>query len=241
VSRVARRIAAIACASLLAGCGATGAYPLLHAQRTLSAGCEPLDDAGIERLLAAAPNVPPDPRAALLVIDRYSGPGSLTESDRATLVELLRTRLDRPPFASVQFVPNTVVSGLGEDAAPPSLAALRAAAARMQGDLLILVDAATDSDRGSNWLAATYLALLPIAFVPGNQAAAWASGEACAIDVRSGVFLGCVSGNGTARDDYVRAAQVDDALRRVVRDAVDDALATLPAHIADLIRPRTGT
>ena len=225
---MSHRVATVLCSALLAGCMARGGYPPI--QRTLVGATAALDEAQIGDLLAAAPRLPVAPRAALLVTDAYSGPGRLAESDRAALIELLRTRLDRPPFASVRLVPTAVAPSYsgGDDL---SLATLRSAAARMQGDVLVVVTTAVDTDTGTNPLSVTYLALLPALFVPGSDVGAWASAEACAIDVRSGVFLACASGHGTATDGYVIPTRIAPALRTAVRDAVDDALAGLAAQV----------
>jgi hypothetical protein len=233
---MSRHAAAALLALVLGGCAAKGNYPADLQTRARLGGDAAADDAEIARLFAASPQLPAMPRAALLLIGSdYPSTGS--DDERGTVEEQLRRGLQRSPFLSVQSLPESLAVSYTPQFGL-SLAHMRAAAARMQDEVLIVVTTDVDIDTGTNLLSATYFALVPMAFVPGNEVAAWASAEACAIDVRSGLFLGCANGRGNARDGFVVPFDSEAARRRVGGEAIDRAAAALPDQIADLVAAR---
>ncbi|MDX2166942.1 MAG: hypothetical protein SF182_07765 [Deltaproteobacteria bacterium] len=229
-----RALAALLAVALCAGCAAKGSYPTRLNTRAQLGDAGTADDAEIERLFAASPQLPAAPRAALLLIgSRYAG--SVDAED--ALADRLRRRLQRSPFLSVQILPESLAVSFTPSHGL-SLSHMRSAAARLQDEVLVVISTDVDVDTGTNLLSATYFALVPMAFVPGSEVGAWASAEACAIDVRSGLFLGCASGHGQARDGFVIPLNSETARRDVAREALGRAAAGLPDQIADLVAAR---
>lgn len=223
-------LTALLALAVASGCAATGSYPTDLQTRARLGADPPLQQGEVERLLAAALQLPAAPRAALLVVD---GPGELAPDAHAEVIGRLERELRRAPFASVRTL-STMLADPSTATGALSLSQLRTAAARMQSDVLIVVSTGIDTARGTNLLSLAYLAIVPIAFVPGSEVGAWASAEACAIAVRSGLVLGCTSGHGRAREGFVRMADTA-AERRVARQAVETALTPLPDRIAELV------
>jgi hypothetical protein len=228
---MSRRAAALLLTLALGGCAAQGNYPTDLNTRTRLGFAPSAEQVEVERLLATDLQLPAAPRAALVVMH---GPDELALDDRAALVETLQRDLKRAPFSSVRTLSPLLAEPATADGTL-SLDALRTAAARSQSDVLVVVSTGIDTARGTNLLSLAYLAVVPVAFVPGSEVGAWASAEACAIAVRSGLFLGCASGHGRAREGFVLMAGTADAERRVARTAVDGAVGSLPDRIAELV------
>ncbi len=233
MSSAVRRLGLVLSMATMIGCAAKGSYPANLQTRSLLDGEATADDREVDRLLAANPRLPISPRAALVVL----GPTGLAESDRAALDDRLRAELDQPPFAAVELLP-TSLTARDERNWLPTLANMRTAAARMQSDVLIVANTAADTDTGTNALSVAYFAVIPMVFVPGSEVGAWASAEACAIDVRSGLIVGCANGHGSAHDGYVIMTNTGEVRRELARDAVAAALTALPDRISEVVHRR---
>jgi rhombotail lipoprotein len=147
----------------------------------------------------------------------------------------LAAALERSPFATVSIVPTTpAVGGSGDGDLP----ALRAAAARFQDDVLVLLSVQRNEYVDWNPLAVSYLALVPMYFVPGYDAAVYTSAEACALDVRTGLFLACAQGEGRARRRLVTRIGRERRLRQLASEALERALADVPADLRAGVRAR---
>ncbi len=229
-----------AAAVLAAGGCMSKAYPPLALQHQLVATGEAFDATQIAGLLRATPSLPATPRVALVVLDSADAQGQLNERDRSVMIEDLRKQLHTAPFASVVTLPTAPAFAYREGGGPP-LDELRSAAARFQADLLVLVTTATTSYQRPNPLAITYLAVLPLFFVPGSDVSVYASAEACGLDVRSGIFLGCVSGRDAAEDRYVPFLYAADAFPDLSRRALRGATRELPHRLAGEIYAHLNT
>ena len=125
------------------------------------------------------------------------------------------------PFHTITLVP-TVARSASRQGGSPTLLALRSASAHFQSDVVILTRVSVSQPGGMNFLALSYLALLPQLFVPGDELTSYAAAEMCAIHVRSGIILACSVGRSLARDGRVLPWRIDD-LRRSHREATLEA------------------
>lgn len=227
---LASRLLPVALLAVVSAACSTRGYPALNGPRQLFANGEIFDDHAIAQALATTTNLPPRPRLAVVLLDGDAAGEPLDGSVREQVLEELRARLDRPPIASVSIVP-TITAGAFSTDGVPSLAELRTAAARQRADVLILATLAANDYRGVNPLAMTYFAILPMFVVPGSEVATYASAEACALDVRSGLILGCRSGRGEAGTGFVAMIGMESAAREASADAARQALEPLPTAL----------
>jgi rhombotail lipoprotein len=130
-----------------------------------------------------------------------------------------------------------MVSG-GSDRDDAELPLLRSAAARFQHDVLIVVSTHQNQYNDLNPLAASYVAIVPLWFVPGNSLAVYASAEACAVDVASGVFLACAQGQAKAERALVTAIGRERRMRELSATALGEALDALPEALRRSVHAR---
>ena len=132
----------------------------------------------------------------------------------------------------------TTGAGGGTRADEGDLPALRSAAARFQHDVLVVVS--THRNRYDDWnpLAVTYLGILPVWFVPGDSLAVYASAEACALDVRSGLFLACAQGQGKAERALVTTIGREQRMRELSTAALGEAFEAIPETLRQGVRAR---
>jgi hypothetical protein len=166
--------------------------------------------------------------------DRYEGwTVPIAESDRTRLLETFSRGLDRPPFGSVTMIPNAAVQSASKEQI--NLTDLRAAGARFQADLLVVLQSRTNEYADWNVAAITFLGVLPALFMPGYDLSAYSSAEACALHVRTGVFLGCAPGHGSARRAFVIGPRREAVFRQLAASALADALADIPEKLASVV------
>lgn len=235
-----RWAALVITAALSSGACTSRSYPPLALQHQLVATGEALDATQIGQMLRATPALPATPRVALAMLDSADGGSQLNERDRSALIEALRRQMDTAPFASVVTLPTAPSHGYRDGGGPP-LDELRSAAARFQTDLLVLVTTAATSYRRVNPLAITYFAVVPMFFVPGTAVSVYASAEACALDVRSGIFLSCASGRDAAEESLVPLAYASDVLPELSQRDLQGATRELPHHLSAAIYDHVGT
>lgn len=163
----------------------------------------------------------------------------ITEYARTGVLEEAVTALRQEPFGTVAALP-TIPNV--SDTAPSSrtLDALRSASARFQYDVALLLQTGTAEDAGFNPLALGYLGLVTAPLFPGSDIAASSSAELCAIDVRTGIMLGCSRGRAEGMDRLLflwqrgraRERLVERTLRESVASAAKDLLSQVSARFA---------
>jgi rhombotail lipoprotein len=196
--------------------------------RQLVPEIDALSDADMAKL-RATPVAAREPATAgvVWIVDAGGGDLTLPESERLGLIARLADSLERAPFSTVDVLPTTSAR-LTSNRDDAELPILRSAAARFRHDVLIVVS--THQNRYDDWnpLAATYLAIVPRWFVPGNSLAVYASAEACALDVTSGLFLACAHGEAKAERALVTAIGRDRRMRELSTAALGAALDAIP-------------
>ncbi len=223
-----RALGLVGLAVLAAGCTIRRYSGIDDGYRRLVPEMDALSDADMARLRATpvAARAPASAGVAWIV-DAGTGDQPLPESERLALVRRLAESLEHTPFSTVDVLPTTSADD-GSERDDSRLPILRSAAARFQHDVLIVVSTHQNRYNDLNPLAAAYLAILPLWFVPGNSLAVYASAEACAVDVASGLFLACAQGQGKAERGLVTVAGRDRRMRELSATALRDALEALP-------------
>jgi hypothetical protein len=223
--------------SLSTGCMTRVSPPSLTLERTLLPGLGDLPPERIADAYAAEVRLRPPISAGLAWLE-----AGLDEYHRTGVLEAALAELDQSPFSDVTVMPTAGVRSDRDRV--DTLAALRSAAARFQRDVALLLQTGVADGSGANVLAATYLALVPVLFVPGNGVSLAASAELCALDGRSGVMLGCARGRAQRERRYVLSAAVDRERRELeeqcLRDAVTAAGAELRRQVAARLSPPAG-
>jgi rhombotail lipoprotein len=217
------------------GCTSPRRFPAATLERTLVPDMGRLSEADIDRLFRVRVRLPRDARVAVAWLNERGSTETVPEAERTRLARRLAEALARAPFAQVSVIPTTTApaTASGGDL---DLPALRSAAARFQADVLVLLSIQRNDYDDWNPLAVSYLAVLPLYVVPGNDLAVFASAEACALDVRSGLFLACAQGQGQARRRFVTHIGRERGLRALAREALETALGDVPADLLAGVR-----
>lgn len=218
--------------------------PSLALERSLYPGLADAKPEEIAELLAQKVELEP-PLTAGIAWLRESSAGSdswgapLTDFQRTGVLEAAIADLQKPPLASVSALP-TISDGSGGSAAGSTLNGLRSAAARFQYDVAILLQTGLAESSGFNVFAIGYIGLVTVPLFPGNDFSVAASAEACAVDVRSGIMLGCGLGRASREVRFnfpwglsSRRAQ---AREDCTREAVVGAAVDLRDKIAQRVR-----
>jgi len=226
-----------------AGCTSSASYPKMSLQRSLYPGLGGLDAKGIEAAFDKRVVLRPPLSAGILWLDddrrRAFDAAPLSDYARTGILERTVTTLQRPPFDRVSALPTTTDLQIGRDGAP-SLDAVRSAAAAFQYDVAFILQTGTANATGANWFALGYLGLITIPMFPGSDISVAAGAELCAVDVRTGIMLGC--GVGRSRDDErylfpLTIAEHEERLREEVLTqailvAVSDVIGQLDQRLA---------
>ena len=230
---IGRYVGVCAAAVLLAACGT----PRGALQHSMFPGLERYDDSHVAAALDTTIVLPRYPRASVAwfdqVADWYGQP--MPEDDRQRLVDDLQRQLTAGPFAAVSVIPTTLASA---DSQAVDLSGLRSAAAHMQSDVVMLVLTTTQTDWTWNPLALTYPALLTQLFVPGDDVRVGVAAQACAIDVRTGLFLDCVQSHADEVDTFVIPARRGSAVRSLTASTTERALSDLPLRLRERLAVR---
>jgi len=204
-------------AFLAAGCGASASYPQMSLQRSLYPGMGGLDAKGIEAAFAERIALTPPLSAGLMWLDER-GPGpALSDYARTGIVEHAVAMLQQPPLTRVAVLPTTAAAD--RDGGTPSLDALRSAAAKFQYDVAFILQTGTDLATAWNAFSVGYLGLVTAPLFPGTDLSVAAGAELCAVDVRTGIMLGCGVGRARAQDRFVFPFSVEghaETLRETV-------------------------
>lgn len=174
---------------------------------------------------------------------------AITEYSRTGVLDEALGALREEPFDAVAVLPTlpavaAAPSGYGINASsdstsvagPETIDRLRSASAKFQYDVAILLQTGTAEDRGLNVAALGFLGLVTLPLFPGFDLAASSSAEMCAIDVRTGVMLGCARGRSQEMDRFLftwqRANHRERLVERTLRRAVESAAADLRLQLA---------
>lgn len=222
------------CGLLSSGCSSARRPAADRLIQSLFPGLSTAPAGGLDALYAQHISLPAAPRLALFWFDEA---GTLPDAERTRLLQQVQRGISQPPL-SVVTAPPTIRMASFTQSSMLDLDALRTAAARFQTDVLVLILTRTDAFSDWNLLSLSYLALLPIYFAPGNDLTTYVTAEACAVDVRTGVFLGCAQGNGAAARRFVTPLGVDGRQRELVATATTEALRRLPQQLADIVVAR---
>jgi rhombotail lipoprotein len=223
---------------IFAGC-ATHGYPGVGLQRGIFPDVGHASEAELQQLMSQPVTLSEPVSASILWLDEsYGAPvAEVPEAERTRQLEQFTKHLAQPPFGRVSILPTTL-----ERRGPGvlDLPQLRSAAARFQSDVLILLTTRANAYSDPNILAISYIALVPMLFVPGNDLAEYVSAEACSLDVRMGVFLGCAQGHGDASRSLVTLLGRDSVLRDLAARATASALLNIPSDLRATVGTRIG-
>jgi hypothetical protein len=251
---VASMLSASAIAS--GGCAVLPGAPNLGLQRSLYPGLGDLDERGIASAMAIEVDLVPPVSGGLVWVNEglddspeAARRDSITEYARTGVLDEALGALREEPFDAVAVLPTLPAvaaapvgySANGESAAagtvgPETIDRLRSASAKFQYDVAILLQTGTAEDRGFNVAALGYLGLVTLPLFPGLDLAASSSAELCAVDVRTGVMLGCARGRSQEMDRFLftwqRTKHRDRLVERTLRRAVESAAADLRLQLA---------
>lgn len=215
----------------IAGCTLPRRHPSTDLARSLLPALPAASEAEVDQLLAQRVAFAAPVRAAVVWLDGSVAESSLPDAERVALLQSFTSALKRGPFSAVTTLPTLPVRAGEPGSAAADTVDLRrllGAAARFQADVLVLLE--TESEEYVDWnpLALSYLALLPRLFVPGDQLSVYTSAEACVLDVRTGVFLGCAQGRGRSKRWFAFPMLREGNLRALSVSSTAEAVRDLP-------------
>lgn len=246
--RIVRLVVLAFALASVAGCARRPDPPGLGLERALAPELVALDEDGIADAMRSSLRLQPPLSGGLVWLNESFARTVAGDEDRrlvdyyrAGVVEGALAALRRAPFEAVAPLPLPPESG-DTAAREALLSRVRSASAHFQYDVAFLLETATAEERGVNPFALGYLGIVTAPLFPGTDLAASASAELCAVDVRSGIMLGCARGRAEASSRTLFIWQVDRARRRLLertlRDAVsaaaDDLLIQISARVASL-------
>jgi len=198
VKRTRQLAVVLLVAGFAAGCMSAAASPKLGLQRSLYPGLGDLDSSEIPAAFRTQVDLHPPLSGGILWLDdgglRMYGP-SLSEYVRAGILKRAVETLEQSPFEQVASLPTTTDFQRQRDGAP-SIDAIRGAAAKFQYDVAFILQTGLAQESGINPFAVGYVGLITAPLFPGTDISVAAAAELCAVDVRSGVMLGCGIGRG---------------------------------------------
>jgi len=174
-----------------------------------------------------------EPLSAALIHLDVAGPSGIENGGES--VDTLARSLMGSPFADVTVLSPLLTRSVG---ASDDLGAFRTEAARFQKDVLILLVTANREYTDYNILAPTYAALIPMFFVPALDLSVLATAEACAMDVRTGIFLACARGHEESQVRFVIASRAGKARRELERRTFAASLTSLAGDLRQGVRQR---
>lgn len=225
----------------VAGCMSQASYPKIGLQRALYPGLGGLDAKGIEAALGKQLVLHPPLSAGIVWLDdrgSFAGDG-LSDYARTGILQRAVEALQQPPFARVAPLPTTMELEVARGDAP-SLDAVRSAAATFQYDVAFILQSGSERSSGVNAFAIGYVPLVTAPLFPGTDVSVAAGAELCAVDVRSGIMLGCGVGRARGEDRYLFPFSVDEseaALREeIVAQAVGIAATDVVAQVGQRLQ-----
>jgi hypothetical protein len=118
---------------------------------------------------------------------------------------------------------------------PINLSQLRLVAAQGKCDILIYCGVTHKYNQKPNYLAYSYLLLLTIAFVPGNDAELISNVDLFSVDVRNGFLYGTYTDQEVFRKDYVKISFEDHELNKVKEEQLDKMVPRLVDYVKELL------
>jgi hypothetical protein len=237
--RTNRQVSLLLLAAFVAGgCMTPAGAPKIGLDRSLYPGLGDLDASEIP----AAFETRVELRAPLsggivwLDDDRSGFHGAaLSEYLRTGILERVAVALRRSPFEEVGSLPTTSSFQRHDDGAPP-VDSIRSAAARFQYDVAFILQTGLATESGVNPFSIGYIGLVTAPLFPGNDVSVAAAAELCAVDVRSGVMLGCGIGRAYEEARFLfpwRTAARSNAMHEsTVARAAEDAAKDVALQIA---------
>lgn len=233
-------LAAVA-ACVATGCMGSVSYPRMSLQRALYPGLGGLDAKGIDAAFDKQVRLRPPLSAGLLWLDdpgtRGFGANALSDYARTGILERTLTALQRPPFDRVSALPTTTDLQIGAGHAP-SLDAVRSAAAAFQYDIAFILQTGTSRAAGLNWFALGYVPLITAPLFPGSDASVAAGAELCAVDVRTGVMLGCGVGRSRDEERYLFPLTRGEHEERLREEVLAQAIAVAASDVVGQLDQR---
>lgn len=232
-------------APLLAGCMSVAVPPQLGLERNLYPGLAEAKPEEIPELLDRRVDLRPPVTAGIAWL-RESTAGTerwgyaLSDYQRAGIIEAAVGALQKPPLSTVSVLPT--VSGVRRvDDSPTTIDGVRSAAAKFQSEIAIVMQTGIAETSGFNPLAIGYAGLITALVFPGTDYSVASSAELCAVDVRSGIMLGCGIGRDAreARWNFPwglssrREEAREESVRAAVRAAAEDLHEKVSARLRD--------
>ncbi len=225
-------------AAFASGCVSMAATPKLGLQRSLYPGLGDVDPSEIDAAFRTEVSLRAPLSGGIVWLEggRSSEYGpSLSEYIRTGTLERAVEKLTQAPFDQVAALPTTTDFQRRTDG-PPPIDTFRGAAAKFQYDVAFILQTAIAEESGINPFAIGYLGLITAPLFPGTDISVAAGAEVCAVDVRSGVMLGCGIGRAHEEARFVFPLRIssrsDDLRERMVALAVEAAAADVVAQIA---------
>lgn len=230
----------VALATCLAGCMSRVGYPQIGLQRSLYPGLGDLDADQIQQAFEKSVQLKAPLAGGIVWLDDGAsayGP-SLSEYARAGILKGAVKALQVPPFNQVSVLP-TAATFRGSANGPPSIDAIRAAAAKFQYDVAFIMQTGVAEDSGFNALAIGYLGIVTAPLFPGTDINAAAGAELCAVDVRSGVMLGCGIGRSADEDRFVLPLRTSERATSLRESMVAAAVAEAASEVVTQVARKT--
>lgn len=224
-----------------AGCTSFKAYPNSNLQYQIFPQVGAVSESEMQRLLEREVLLPSQITVGIAWMNQRGGDfDALPDAERGRLLATVADELEVAPIWRSVVLP-TVPGGTSYDREEATeLAALRTVGARFMSDVLVILNTSTNEYVDWNPLALSYLAILPIYFFPGDDLSVYASVEACAVDIRSGVFLGCAQGQSSRQRSFVTKIRRDLNMRALTTETLQTALADIPRALGPQIARHTG-
>jgi hypothetical protein len=167
---------------------------------------------------------------------------AFSDYERTGVLEQALATLRRPPFGAVGALPTVPTTLRSGDAKQQSdaIAVVRAACANFQYEVALVLQTGVAVDDGFNPFAIGYLPVITAPLFPGSDRAVASTAELIAIDVRSGVPLGC----GRGRDAVVRHLlfpwQTGEKTRELMEESLGRSLAAAVVELVPQLEARLG-
>jgi hypothetical protein len=176
------RFAALAVLGLALGCGGSGGFQQSAAREQLTLAPPQVNDSQVREALALKPQLPKPYRLAVYFRELHAESEASTwrwdVARRQTILDLERTL--RATGEVAELFPLAAATVTRDD-----LPAIRLAAARHGADAVLVVSGTDEVKDSANGWALAYLAILPMAFAPGNDLQALFLAHAEMWDVRN--------------------------------------------------------
>lgn len=224
--------------ALASGCASRAASPSIGLQRSLYPGLGDLEASEIAAAFDTQVALEPPLSGGIVWLDERASFGPrLSEYSRAGILQGAVAALGQGPFDRISPLPTTTEFQRGSGG-PPSIDAIRAAAARFQYDVAFILQTGLAQESGINPFAIGYLDLVTAPLFPGTDITVTAGAELCAVDVRSGVMLGCGIGRGYEEARYLFPLSASSRADEVREDMIERSVAQAAVEILEQISRR---